>query len=178
MSRSEDALVRALSPFCDELGVRLYDVELAPALVRVTVESDEGVDLESLSDLARRISAFLDDNAGLAPEGRYELEVGTPGLERRLRTPAQLAGAVGERVALRLRNGVAAPRRLEGMLVSAESGRLSLALDDGSAAEVAFDDLERARTVFDWQQAFAQDKRARRRGGGVDGDTKRKVAKP
>lgn len=177
MSRSEDALVQALSPVCDDLGVRLYDVEVVSGALRVTVERDDALDLEGLSDISRRLSAFLDGHDELAPRGRYELEVGTPGLERRLRTPEQLAGAVGERVALRLRPG-AEPRRLEGVLTSAEASRITVAPDDGTTAEVAFDDLERAHTVFDWRAAFAQDKRERRSGEGAHGDTKRKVAKP
>lgn len=178
MSKSDEALVRALSPLCDELGVALYDVELAGGALNVTVESDGGLDLEALSEVARQVSAFLDEHDELAPTGRYELEVGTPGLERRLRTTGHVAGAVGERVALRLRPGIEGPRRYEGTLVRFDGDTLAVALDEGDEASIAFGDLERARTVFDWRRAFSEDKQERRAGQGAHGDTKRRVTEP
>lgn len=178
MGKSDEALVSALSPLCAALGVCLYDVELTAGALQVTVEADGGLDLDALSEVARQVSGFLDDHDDLAPTGRYELEVGTPGLERRLRTPAHVAGAVGERVSLRLRPGVEGARRLEGQLEGFDQDHLAVRLDDGTAASVAFGDLERARTVFDWRRAFAEDKQERRAGEGASGETKRKVAKP
>lgn len=178
MGRSDEALLRALSPLCDTLGVRLYDVELASGTLNVTVEADGGLDLEALAEVARQVSAFLDDHDELAPAGRYELEVGTPGLERRLRTPEHLAAAVGERINLRLRPGVEGPRRYEGRLSSFEDGRLLLDLDGAGEVGVVLDDIERARTVFDWRRAFAEDKQERRAAEGAQGERKRKVTRP
>jgi ribosome maturation factor RimP len=178
MSRSDEALVRSLSPLCDTIGVGLYDVELATGTLTVTVEADGGLDLEALSEVARQVSAFLDDHDELTPKGRYELEVGTPGLERRLRTPEHLARAVGERVSVRLRPGVEGARRLEGLLASFDADRLVVRLDDGTEVAVGLGDLERARTVFDWRRAFADDKQGRRAGQGANEDTRRKVARP
>lgn len=178
MGRSEEALVRSLSPLCDTLGVHLYDVELTTSTLTVLVEADAGLDLEALADVARQVSTFLDEHDELAPKGRYELEVGTPGLERRLRTPEHFVRAVGERVSLRLRPGVEGPRRFEGLLASFDGGRLTVRLDDGAEVTVELGDLERARTVFDWRRAFAEDKQVRRAGQGAGGDTRRKVAKP
>ena len=178
MSRSEEALVDALFPLCDALGVRLYDVELAQGTLRVVVEGgDGGVDLDVLSGLARQVSDFLDEHDELAPSGRYELEVGTPGLERRLSTRDHLAGAVGERVAIRLRPGDEDDRRLEGELESASGDDLVVRCDDGTTRLVAFADLERARTVFDWRRAFAEDKRDRSEQHDPAGDTNGKVGR-
>ncbi|MDA8034227.1 MAG: hypothetical protein M0T71_08680 [Actinomycetota bacterium] len=178
MGKSDEALVQALSPLCDGLGVQLYDVELAGGALNVTVECGGGLDLEALSEVARQVSAFLDEHDELAPTGRYELEVGTPGLERRLRTAGHVAGAVGERVALRLRPGVEGPRRYEGTLARLDGETLVVLLDEGDEARVPFGDLERARTVFDWRRAFADDKQERRAGHGAHEDTKRRVTEP
>lgn len=178
MSRSEEALVDALSPLCDALGARLYDVEIAQGALRVVVEGDDGgLDLDVLSGLARQVSAFLDEHDELALPDRYELEVGSPGLERRLRTRSHLARAVGERVAIRLRPGFEGDRRLEGVLESASGDDLVVRCDDGTTRPVAFADLERARTVFDWRRAFAEDKRERSEKHDPSGDTKRKVGR-
>ena len=178
MSRSEEALVDALTPVCAALGARLYDVEIAQGTLRVVVEGDDGgLDLDVLSGLARQVSDFLDEHDELAPPGRYELEVGSPGLERRLRTRDHLAGAVGERVAIRLRPAAAGDRRLEGVLESAAGDDLVVRCDDGTTRPVAFSDLERARSVFDWRQAFAGDKRERSEQNDPAGDMNGKVGR-
>src|SRR5579862_8658504 len=98
-----EALQDALSPLVGALGLELFDVEVGPGLVRLTVDREGGVDLDTLSAVNRTVSAALD---GLDPmPGRYSLEVSSPGVERRLRTPGHFAGALGETVSVRLHPG-------------------------------------------------------------------------
>jgi len=177
MSKTEEALVHHLSPVCAEQGARLYDVEVVGTTLRVTVLAGGELDLEALAAVARVVSAFLDDHEELAPAGPYELEVGSPGLERRLRTPTHLAGAVGERVSLRLRPGIVGERRLEGLLEEADEVGIVVVPEGGSPVHVAYGDLERAHTVFDWRRAFSEDKHERRSERGADTATTRKVAR-
>ena len=60
------------------------------------------------------MSAALDEIDPIP--GRYTLSVSSPGLERRLRTPAHFARAVGETVTVRVNAGTADVRRLTGTL--------------------------------------------------------------
>src|ERR1035438_5069544 len=118
----ETPLRSLLSP----LGLTLYDVELAAGTLHVTVNRDGGVDLESLTKANRTISEWLDTNDPIP--GRFTLDVSSPGLERRLRTPGHFLSTVGEVVTLReLREGQPT-RRLEGTVVSADA--TSVTLDD------------------------------------------------
>jgi ribosome maturation factor RimP len=84
--------------------------------------------------------------------GRYTLEVSSPGLERHLRTPEHFARAVGETVSVRLRPGAAESRRVRGHLQSADEAGIVLSGPDvpGGRLVVAYDQVERARTVFEW----------------------------
>ncbi|HUY15931.1 MAG TPA: ribosome maturation factor RimP [Acidimicrobiales bacterium] len=137
-----------LRPMLSPLGLELYDVEFSGGTLNVVVNRPGGVDLESLTKANRTISEWLDANDPIA--GRFTLDVSSPGLERRLRTPAHFSSAVGELVTLReLRDGEPT-RRLEGPLTAVSDSSLTIDDNDLGAVTVAFDAIERARTVFAW----------------------------
>jgi len=148
-----DELEKAFAPVCASVGVELVDLELTGNALLVTVERSEGLDLDLVADVMRMISAFLDVHEELAPEGHYELEVSTPGLERRLRRPEHYRRALGTTVSIRTRPGSPGERRLEGILESVDGDGFVL-VADGTSRHLRFDDVERAKTVFDWQEAL------------------------
>ena len=76
----------------------------------------------SWATATKDVSAALDEIDPIP--GRYTLSVSSPGLERRLRTPAHFARAVGEKVTVRVNAGTADVRRLTGTLSG--GGRLGL----------------------------------------------------
>lgn len=139
-----------LAPVVAALGLELVDVEVAAATVRVTVDRDGGIDLDALAGANRAVSGALDR---LDPmPARYTLEVSSPGVERRLRTPAHFARALGETVSVRLLPGSGEVRRLQGRLASVDRDGVVLEGPEmpGGAATVGFHTIERARTVFEW----------------------------
>ncbi|HYI60921.1 MAG TPA: ribosome maturation factor RimP [Acidimicrobiales bacterium] len=147
--------VQALAePVCAAEGVELVDVEMDAGVLRVTVDRDGGLDLDVISTLTRRLSRLLDDEDPVP--GRYTLEVSSPGLERRLRTPAHFRRAVGEQVSLRTAPGTEAGRRLRGALVAADDDGVTVRVGEGDDAPthtIRHDQIERARTVFEWGPA-------------------------
>jgi ribosome maturation factor RimP len=147
-----DDLYATLRPVMGAVGLELVDVELRSGALLVTVDRDGGVDLEALTEANRAASAVLDE---LDPiPGRYALEVSSPGVERRLRTPDHFARAVGETVMVKTRPEVAGDRRRQGRLVSADEGGFELAVDDAPGpVRLAYADVDRARTVFEWGPA-------------------------
>jgi len=152
--------IRAIvEPVVHDLGLEIYDLELGASLLRVTVElagrqpgrPDDGVDLEAVAEATRAISRALDE-ADPIP-GRYTLEVSSPGLERALRTPGHFARAVGGRVALKLAPGREGPRRITGTLLDADEHGVTVDADEAGSVRLAYEDIERARTVFEWGPA-------------------------
>src|SRR5580692_11063997 len=116
----ETPLRSLLSP----LGLDLYDLELAAGTLNVTVTKQGGVDLEALTKANRVISEWLDNNDPIP--GRFTLDVSSPGLERKLRTPVHFRSTVGEVVTLReLRDGEST-RRLEGTVLAADEESVTL----------------------------------------------------
>ncbi len=141
-------LDQTFSTLLATLGLELYDLELTAGTLAVTVYREGGVDLEALTSANRLLSQWLDEHDPIP--GHYTLDVSSPGLERRLRTPSHFSRAIGELVTLRERRAGTSTRRLEGVLRAVDER--GVLIDDAQAGEVrvGFDDIERARTVFVW----------------------------
>jgi ribosome maturation factor RimP len=170
-----------LSPILAHAGLELVDLEVHAGLLRITVDRDGGVDLDTLAEVSRRLSAAL-DHAGSAVAGST-LEVSSPGVERRLRTPAHFSRAVGETVSVRTVPEADGERRVQGTLVSADASGFVLEGPDapGGSIRFAYTQVERARTVFVWGPVAPSKRNSRSRGTrrpqGSDDKTER-VAKP
>ena len=147
-----DLVQDALEP----LDVDLYDLEHTGGTLRVTVDRPDGIDIDAVADATRAISRALDEADPIA--GHYTLEVTSPGLERALRRPEHFERAVGETIKVRTVSGATDERRVSGELAAADASGITLRIgvdDDGAPIErhLAYDDIERARTVFEWGPA-------------------------
>lgn len=147
-----DRVHALVAPIAADLQLDVYDIERRGATVRVTLDtppgSEGGITLDSLSLATRLISRELDHEDPIA--GHYTLEVTSPGLERQLRTPAHFQREVGKTITIRLRDPQADPRRVQGALTAADERTATLLLDDGTERVVSIDDVDKARTVFEW----------------------------
>jgi ribosome maturation factor RimP len=89
------ARVRAvIEPVIDEAGYDLEEVSVSRAgrrhVVRVLVDTDRGINLDDVAVVSREISAALDEAEEHGSEvltGEYQLEVGSPGVDRPLTLP-------------------------------------------------------------------------------------------
>ncbi len=87
---NRDDLLRLLTPVVAERGLDLEDVQVTPAgkrrLLRVVVDQDGGVALDSVATVSSAVAAALDDSdvMGGSP---YVLEVTSPGVDRPLTEP-------------------------------------------------------------------------------------------
>jgi ribosome maturation factor RimP len=151
VTTTADRLARLVAPVADELGVAVYDIEDASGTLRVLLDRPGGVDVDTLSDASRRISRSMDEDGSFSSTSL--LEVSSPGLERKLRTPAHLQGAVGERVKVKLRPGIEGDRRIEGTLTAVGDRTITVTPDDGPDRTVRTDDITSAHTVFVWEAA-------------------------
>jgi ribosome maturation factor RimP len=145
-------------------GLELVDVEHTGALLRVSVDRPGGVDLDAISDASRLVSEAL-DRTDVVP-GRYVLEVSSPGVERPLRTPEHFRRFVGTRVAVRTRPDTEGERRVEGELEAADDEGVVVA-----GRRLAYQEIDRARTVFVWEPAAKPGKS----GSGGKGKSKSKA---
>jgi ribosome maturation factor RimP len=140
-----------IEPVLFSAGLELWDLEVSAGLVRVLVDRPGGVDLDALDGIARRISAALDAHDEVAPSGRYHLEVGSPGVERVLRTPDQFRQFVGTLVSVKTTEPIDGSRRFQGVLVDADDQ--GVALEVPGPSRFAYHQIEKARTVLVWGPA-------------------------
>jgi ribosome maturation factor RimP len=143
-----DRVRAVVEPLLAARDLQLYDIEQHGSVLRITADRPGGVSLDTLGELSKAVSRVLDEIDPIP--GRYTLEVSSPGVERRLRTRSHFELAVGETLAIRTHPGVE-PRRVNGVLVAADDDAITVRSDDdGLELRLGYDDIERARTVFDW----------------------------
>lgn len=142
MGQAED--VRALiEPVLANEGLELFDCELKPGLLRVSVDGPGGVDIDRLGKLSKRLSHLLDEQDPIPT--RYTLEVTSPGLERPLRTPEHFRKSIGTEVTVRTTGETEGERRAQGILEAADDQGITVA-----GRRIAYENIDRARTVFAW----------------------------
>src|SRR5712691_11661 len=143
-----EALVR---PVVEASGLELVEAsfrrEGQQRILRVTVDREGGVDLDSISEASERISRRLDlEDFGPA---HYTLEVSSPGVERPLRTAADFERKVGEKVRVRTATLVEGARTHTGPLVAADGDAITVATEAGEH-RIPLAEVASARTVFEW----------------------------
>ena len=136
---------QALADVVAEAGLYLESVRAMRAggtrIVQVVVDlpwGPGGVDSDSLTEVSRAISARLDD-VDLV-EGAYNLEVSTPGADRKLVEARHFSRAEGRLVEIRLADG----GTLVGRVESVAGDLLNLATEAGERS-VRLNDIESAR---------------------------------
>ena len=152
-----------VEPLVTAAGLELVDVEHGPGLLRITLDCEGGIDLDAITEATEQISDLLDVHDPVP--GRYTLEVTSPGVERPLHTPAQYQRFVGAEIVVRTQPGVEGERRSQGILESADDAGIVLAVGD-ERRELAYADIERARTVFEWGGQPKPSNRGQRKGIG------------
>ena len=151
MSRDTTDLAGALSPLLEARGLDLVDVEVHGAQLTVFVDREGGVDLDELGEATRDVSAALDEHrpdAGPLHPG---------GLEPRARAAAAHARALRPG---RGRDGHRADRRRDGRRPpghrdarprpTRRGARWPAPTCPAAQLRIAYDEIERARTVFEW----------------------------
>lgn len=153
-----DRVRELIAPLVESAGLDLYDLDLAGGVLSVLVDRDGGADIDAIATLSRAISRALDEHDPIA--GHYTLEVGSPGLERPLRTAAHFARAVGTTVKVKTKPGTDGERRIEGTIARADDDSVTVTTTEGAERTLHYDDIERARTTFEWGSAKPERKNA------------------
>jgi ribosome maturation factor RimP len=146
--------VRAvIEPVVVTAGFDLEDVKLSRAgrrhVVRVLVDADGGISLDDVAVVSREISLALDtaeEAQGEVLAGEYQLEVGSPGVDRPLTLPRHWRRNVSRLVAVTV-----AGRSLTGRVTAA--GETGVVLDtDGTSTEIPYAELGPGRVQIEFKR--------------------------
>lgn len=150
-----DRVMTLVEPILAEQGLELVDVEHRREgrgqVVRLLVDRDGGVDLDSLSRLSRECSDVLDGEDAIP--GSYTLEVSSPGIHRPLRKPAHFERYIGKKVRVRSHAPVDNQRNFLGVLEAVSADGVTLRVDGGGDVAIAFADIEKANYEHEFTAA-------------------------
>lgn len=137
-----------ITPAVEALGYELWGVEFQshgrPPLLRVFIDSENGITVEDCAAASRQISAVLDVEDPISSE--YTLEVSSPGMDRPLFTLGQYGRYVGEWLKVKLRVPFEGRRNFRGVLTGVESDEIVLAAD-GHEYLLPIELVERAHVI-------------------------------
>ncbi len=165
-------LISIVEPVCNAAGYDLVDLrfllEQGGWVLRVCIDTPFGehgdltqvpedrVDLEDCTNLSRELSAVLDVDDPI--KQAYALEVGSPGIDRPLRTPDHFAHYTGSDAKIQLSVPMQLPtgerKNFRGVLKGFADGRVSIDCD-GTLFQLPIDDVETAKLVPDWDAVMA-----------------------
>ncbi|MCK9161553.1 MAG: ribosome maturation factor RimP [Arcobacter butzleri] len=141
-------LYEALEIAITGCGVELYDIEKLREnenhILRVSITSKEGITLDKCAQVSNNISPILDLYEPMS--GKYNLEVSSPGVERKLKTPKHFQASVDEFVEIK----DFSKNKTKGKLVFADDEKITLLLEDESSVDFLYSDISQAKTYFQW----------------------------
>jgi len=140
---TQEELKNVIKNIVEDNGCELYDIEETQEgdnkFYRVYITKPGGVSLNDCAAINNLLSPIFDVEDPV--EGRYFLEVSSPGIERKLTKKEHFEKSIGENVKVTTNEG----KKIKGMLKSF----------DGEVAEIGkekvkFDDIKKAKTYVDW----------------------------
>jgi len=143
-----DELRDLLEPAIERLGYELSDLEAklggGSGVIRVFIDQPEGVDLDDCEKVSLAVSALLDVEDPLP--GHYNLEVSSPGLDRKLTKCEHFQRFSGEMVKVKMRFPIGGRKRFRGTLVSSNDENIVVEVD-GESYSLPIATIDTARLV-------------------------------
>ncbi len=137
-------------PIAEELGLILWDVvfekEGANYYLKIFIDKEDGIGIEDCVNMSHALDKPLDDADPV--DRQYNLQVSSPGIERKLTRPFHFDYAMGENVILRLIRPFEGQREFKGQLIDyTDDGSVTIAFDEENSMtaekkEIAFVKLD------------------------------------
>ena len=141
-------LARILEPTIEGLGYELTDLEVKiggrGGVVRIFIDHADGIGLEDCEKVSLAVSALLDVEDPLP--GQYNLEVSSPGLDRKLTKVEHFQRFEGETLKVSMRFPIEGRKRFRGTLVSSDDENIVVEVD-GESYSLPLATIDTARLV-------------------------------
>ena len=143
-------IAKLLAPTIERLGYELIDLEAnvggKGGVIRLFIDKPEGIDLEDCEKVSLAVSALLDVEDPIP--GNYNLEVSSPGLDRKLTKIEHFQRFTGETVKVQMRFPIEGRKRFRGTLVSSNDEKIVVEVD-GEPHSLPMATIDTARLVPD-----------------------------
>ena len=123
-AKSVTETVRELAePIAESLDCWVWDVEFVKEgtrkILRITIDSEEGIDINVCEKMHRAIDVVLDEVDPISEP--YYLEISSPGIERELKTPMHIEACEGWDVEVKLYAPIDGLKVFRGVLLSSDN---------------------------------------------------------
>jgi len=151
--QAPENLRRPIEAAVHGVGYELVGIEYHPqgrrSLLRVYIDTPDGVSVDDCERASRQISSVLDVDDPI--HGQYVLEVSSPGLDRPLFTAEHFRQFAGNRVKLRVSPPLDGRRNFSGLLLGMRENVVVMVQDDHEV-EIPLQHIEQAKLVPEFQE--------------------------
>jgi ribosome maturation factor RimP len=134
-------------------GIEAVEVELKGSgnsrVLRIFIDKPEGVTHADCEHISTYVGTVLDVEE-VIPDGRYTLEVSSPGVERKLSRPRDFERFAGQKAKLVLTEPIADRKVWEGKLAGFSDGLITVEPAQGEPVKIPLTQVARANLKFDW----------------------------
>ncbi len=149
-----ELVVDRVRDFAEELlpsmGLELVEVQFRREqhgwVLRVFIDTEEGVTLEHCGRVSRELSDYLDVEDII--DHKYHLEVSSPGLERKLYKTEDFRRFSGQRAKVKLQDPVDGQKTFIGVISGVDGETITLLTEQGEKLRFTFDMVSTARLAL------------------------------
>ena len=149
------AVREIVTPVADEMGFFIWDVEFvkegADKYLRVTLDNEEGININDCEAFHRAIDPLLDEADPISES--YILEVSSPGIERELKYPEHIDACEGWDVEVKLYAPKNGTKQFRGVLLGYdEEGNIAIEIG-GERVLFKPEEVAKIATYFDFSNS-------------------------
>jgi ribosome maturation factor RimP len=130
--------------------VELYDIVITKEnnnnIFRIYITSKDGITLDKCAEVSHMVSPILDLNEPIS--GKYNLEVSSVGVERKLKTLHHFICSVGEKVKIKEYS----TKTFKGKLIEANKDGTLKIKNNKNIYTTKFDNILSASTYYEWEK--------------------------
>lgn len=127
-----ETVTELITPIVTAQGCSLWDVEFlkegAKQILRITIDREDGVNIDHCEAVHRAIDPILDEADPISTP--YYLEVSSPGVEREIRLPFHFKACMGQTIDVKLFVAIDGVKQLTGVLSGYCEDKKTFSVDD------------------------------------------------
>jgi ribosome maturation factor RimP len=154
---SREALAARVAEIAERVG-RTEDIEIVEVeflgsgknrVLRIFIDKPQGVTHGDCEFISQHVGTILDVE-DVIPGPGYNLEVSSPGVERKLVKPADFQRFSGQKAKMVLSEAVENQKHWEGTLRGLEGNLVSLEPSQGKLVQIPLEYIRKANLKFEW----------------------------
>ncbi len=153
MRKNLNHLWELFEPVVEGLGYELIEIEYHPnpkfGVLRLYIDSENGIQIDDCSTVSQQISALIDVEDPLP--GKFNLEISSPGLDRPLRRVKDFERFSGELAQVKTSMPLDGQRNFKGRLAGVDNDSLTLECEDKTVS-LPLASIDKARLVPEYDK--------------------------